>query len=127
MAEPRNETKAKEDIKLAAASAIDVITKAASDAGRVISDAAAVALNVLSAKGAGDHDLLIELKTRMEGLKGDIKAISDGTGARIAEHEVRLCALEAAKGRQTVFVTVGIVLVAILMSMVIYHLFQIKI
>src|SRR5665647_203714 len=97
MAEPRNETKAKEDIKLAAASAIDVITKAASDAGRVISDAAAVALNVLSAKGAGDHDLLIELKTRMEGLKGDIKAISDGTGARIAEHEVRLCALEAAK------------------------------
>ena len=119
--------KTKEDIRTAAASAVEVIARAAADAGRVVSDAAAVAVGVLNTKGAGDHDLLIELKTKMEGLKDDIRDIKNGTSARIAEHETRLCSLEASKSKQSLFITLGISIVLILTSLLVYHLFGIKI
>jgi vacuolar-type H+-ATPase subunit H len=63
------------------------IADAAEEAHKVVADAAATSVKVLHLKSADDHDLLIELKTRMEGLKDDIKDIKDGTTKRIADLE----------------------------------------
>ena len=37
-----------------------------------------------------DHDLLIELRTKMQGLLDAITEVRTGTSAQIKEHEVRL-------------------------------------
>jgi hypothetical protein len=116
-----------EEIRIAAAGAVEVIVKAASEAGKVVSDAASVAVGVLGSKPAVDHDLLIELRTQLVGLKDDIKDIKTGTSNRIAEHEKRLCDLEGSKSKSATYQTIGIGLLIILTSMLIYHLFGIKI
>lgn len=67
--------------------AANKIAEAASKAHDVVADAAATSVKVLHLKSADDHDLLIELKTRMEGLKDDIKDIRDGTTKRICDLE----------------------------------------
>ena len=41
-----------------------------------------------------DHDLLIELKSEMVGLRADVKDLKDGTKERIRDHEVRLRFIE---------------------------------
>ena len=71
----------------AAKIAAERIADAASEAHKVVSDAAATSVRVLHLKSADDHDLLIELKTRMEGLKTDIKNLTDGTTKRISDLE----------------------------------------
>jgi hypothetical protein len=42
-----------------------------------------------------DHDLLIELRTEMRGMRIDIKNIADGTSLKMADHETRIRTLEA--------------------------------
>jgi hypothetical protein len=37
-----------------------------------------------------DHDLLIELRTEMRGMRGDIKGLSASTSATISDHETRI-------------------------------------
>ena len=37
-----------------------------------------------------DHDLLIELRTEMRGVRDDIQKLTDGTAKQIADHELRL-------------------------------------
>ena len=41
-----------------------------------------------------DHDLLIELKSEMVGLRADVKDLKDVTKERISDHEVRLRFIE---------------------------------
>jgi hypothetical protein len=41
-----------------------------------------------------DHDLLVELRTEMRGVREDIKGLSEGTSEKISDHETRLRALE---------------------------------
>jgi hypothetical protein len=75
------------------ASAVTVakIAAAAQEAHQVVTDAAATSVRVLHLKSADDHDLLIELKTRMEGIKTDIKDLKDGTTKRIDDLETGKC------------------------------------
>lgn len=41
-----------------------------------------------------DHDLLIELRTEMRGMREDIKSLSDGMSAKISDHEMRIRGIE---------------------------------
>lgn len=107
----------------AAGEATKVIAQAASEASKMLANNAAEALKVTSVKSGNDHDLLIELKTRMEGLRDDIKALSDGTTTKIANHETRLNALEESKTRQTVLLSIGISVLVILVGLLTSHMF----
>lgn len=96
---------AKVDIERAAGGAVRVIADAAQEAAKVVASAASEAMRLVNAKslvGANDHDILIELKTRMEDLKNAVKAISDRDELHItkaeflehlkadADHEIRI-------------------------------------
>jgi len=41
-----------------------------------------------------DHDLLITLNAKVDRLIVDVKAMGDGTGTKLAEHEVRIKKIE---------------------------------
>lgn len=41
-----------------------------------------------------DHDLLIELRTEMQGVRRDIKELTDGTAGKLADHELRIRFIE---------------------------------
>jgi hypothetical protein len=118
-----------EQSKLADAAnlAVTTIASAAAEATKVIAGAAAEASKVVASKGSLDHDLLIELKTRMDSIRDDIKDLKDGTSTKIAEHENRIFALESAKGKQSVLISAVVVLGGIVTAMVVFHLFGIKI
>jgi len=85
-------TESKQEIAQAAAAAAAEATKtiaqAALEASKVVAQATAEAVKVREIKGADDHDLLIELKTRMEDLKIAIKELTDGTARRIDNLEL---------------------------------------
>lgn len=119
--------KAADILASAAEKAITALASAAKDASTLLSSNASDAMKISNMKNEGDHDLLIRLETKMAGLKDDIREIKDGTATKISQHETRIFALETAKGKQNVFVTVGIVVLGILTSLVIYHLTGIKI
>ncbi len=79
---------ATKSIANAAESAAKLIANNAESAAKVVANAEAAALRVANVKGPDDHDLLIRIETRMEGLKADIKELKDGTSKRIDELEV---------------------------------------
>jgi hypothetical protein len=114
-------------VESAASQALKTIATAATEATKVVASAASEAAKVINAKGAIDHDLLIELKTRMESLKDDIRDLKDGTTAKIADHETRIFSLESSKSKQNTLLTIGIALLALVTSMLIWHLFGIKV
>ena len=77
----------------AAAEAVHSIAAAAELAKATIANAAAEAVKVTSSRnvdGVVDHDILIELKTKMDDLKDDIKDLKDGTSTQIAQHEIAI-------------------------------------
>ncbi len=41
-----------------------------------------------------DHDLLIELRTEMRGLRDEVRGLNNGNAEKILDHEKRLRALE---------------------------------
>ncbi len=41
-----------------------------------------------------DHDLLIELRTEMRGLRDEVRKLNDGNSEKIQDHEKRLRAIE---------------------------------
>ena len=81
------------DLECATSDAIHSLAKAAEDAKAVVAAAAAEALKVTATRGAGDHDLLIELRTMMSGVKADIKELKDGTANKIEDHEKKFIEL----------------------------------
>lgn len=114
-------------INMAAAEAVKVIARAAEEAALVVTEAANNSAKILSMQTSHDHDLLIELKTRMESLRNDIKDIKDGTAAQIADHEKRIFSIESSKTKTNTLITMGIAVGTILTSMIIAHLFGIGI
>lgn len=116
--------KHKDEIRDAANEAKTIIAQAAELAAKAIADAAAISVKVLRVKNADDHDLLIELKTRMEGLREDIKDLHDNVSLRLDDHEKRIASLEKSKDSQTIWVTIGTSLVGILVAIMMYHILK---
>ena len=110
------------DIGAAAAEAVQVVADAAKEAAKTVADAAASALKVTSVQQGNDHDLLIELKTKLEGIREDIKNLSDGTTKQIADHELRINNLETDKTRTTVMLSIGVGILSLLVSLLVWHL-----
>jgi hypothetical protein len=77
-----------------ASAAVKVIVQAAEEALKIVATNTAEALKISNAKSSGDHDLLIELNTRMDGLKTDIQNLTHGTSKTISDHETRILVLE---------------------------------
>lgn len=75
--------KATAAIASAAQDAVKLLASDASTAAKVVADKADVAHS-----GNCDHDLLVILDTKMEGLKCDIKDLKDGTSRRIETLEL---------------------------------------
>lgn len=113
---PRKKATQSQDISYALSEAVDTISQAAKDAVKTITDAAAV-------KDSSDHDLLIELKTKMDGIKADIKDLGDGTSKTIADHETRIRTVEKALDefptvKKLVYGAAGLILVSVLSAIV---------
>jgi hypothetical protein len=113
-------------IASAAQDAVKVLANATSEATKVVANNAAEALKVSNSGNANDHDLLIRLETKMTDLKEDIKDIKDGTTAKINDHEIRLNGLETSKTKQTTLLSIGVGILVILTTLLVYHLFQIQ-
>ena len=113
---------AKKEIATAAGEAAKVIAQAAAEATKVIASAAAESVKVANVQNSSDHDLLIELKTRMVGLKEAVENIQNGTSVQIADHETRLNALESARTKQNTLMGVGIAILTLLVSLMTYHI-----
>jgi hypothetical protein len=118
-----------EQSKLADAAnlAVATIAAAAAEATKVIARAASEASSLVTQKSSLDHDLLIELRTRMDNLREDIKTLSDGTTVKIAEHESRISTIEGKGSKQAVLITVIIALGFIATTLLVYHMFGVKI
>jgi hypothetical protein len=100
------------------------IARNAADAIKIVADAAQRAIESTNSRYLNDHDLLVELKTQMIGIKEDIKDLKDGTSRQIADHEIRLNTLETSKIKQTVLLSIGTGILSILVSLLVFHLFQ---
>lgn len=123
-----------ESLKTAAAEALKTLTDASSLALKTIADAAQNASRVISANASttasalnvsssGDHDLLVELKTTMAGVKADIKDLADGTTKTIADHEQRIRNIEKQSDdfgniKKVVYGAIGFILISVLGALV---------
>jgi len=76
--------KATAAIASAAQDAVKLLASDASQAAKVVADKA----DNIGHSGNRDHDLLVILDTKMEGLKCDIKDLKDGTSRRIETLEL---------------------------------------
>lgn len=121
------DTAASEAVKIisdAASKATTAIADAALSASKLLASNAAEAVKVSSVKDGNDHDLLQRLDQKVDSLKEDIKEIKDGTAVKIADHELRLNKLETNNTTINVKVAIGIGILTLLVSLLIYHLFQ---
>jgi len=112
-------------IERAAQEALKVVAEAAMEATKTLATAASSAVDAIRSANmasSADHDLLIKLETKMDGLKDDIKGLSDGTSKQISDHEIRINSLEVEKTRTAVLLSIGIGLLGLLSSLLIYHL-----
>lgn len=78
----------------AASDNVKVIAAAAETATKVLATAAAEAVKVQIARSSEDHDLLTELKVRMDGLKADILDIKTSVTTHTDSNTQRICDLE---------------------------------
>ena len=108
----------------AADTAAKVVASAAEAAAKVVASAAAESVKVVNEKGSNDHDLLIELKTRMEGLKTDIKDLSSNTSLKIENHEKRIFDLEKTKTSQTTLISIGALILTVLVGILVNHVLK---
>jgi hypothetical protein len=123
------------DIERAAADAVKIISDAAAvaskgvasaafDAAKVVAEAAAVSVKVLSVKNADDHDLLIELKTLMGVLKDDIKDLKTGVSVQLADHESRVKRLETKTANYFITITLYSLAIAGIISAFMIHVLK---
>ena len=115
--------------------ALQVIDQAKEQALKVVANAAAEALKVTNVKGADDHDLLVRIDEQLKNVKADILSLKNdtaasildlknGTSLKIEEHEKRIFKLEQTKGITNLLVSIGIGILLVLTTMLVYHLFQ---
>lgn len=116
---------AKDTLKNSIDALITAVEKIASHQAAPIAPIAPIA--PLAPVHSGDHDLLITLVAKVDGVKEDIRVLNDGTSAKISDHETRLRALEkiqeSSSGTMSittkiVFGAVGIVLTAVMSGLV---------
>ena len=80
-----------------------------------------------------DHDTITSLvasvnafhvstNEKLMEIKNDIKDLRDGIKQQIADHEVRINRLETSKGNQTILISIGIGLLTLLTSLLVYHI-----
>ena len=69
-----------------------------------------------------DHDLLIELRTRMEDLRKDIQEIKDGTSFKIDSHEDRINKLEKSNAKYFLTISIYSAIGAVLITLVTFHI-----
>lgn len=110
-------------IECAADDALKTIALAASEATRVVASAAVEAAKVVNLASSADHDLLIELKTRMESLREDIKSLKNDIISDIDDHETRIFALENSRTKQTTLISIATGILSILVGLMVFHLF----
>ena len=103
-----------------------VLAQEAADAKKVINEATAEACKIKNTKQDGDHDLIVELRVRMEDLKNAIQALTDGTAKKIDDHEKRILDLEGSKVYINVMLTVGSALLVLLSGLIFFHIFGMK-
>ena len=75
--------------------ALRVIAEAANQATKVVATAAAEASKITANNLAGDHDLLIKLETKLDGLIVDVKLLNEGTSGKLSDHEGRIRIMES--------------------------------
>lgn len=119
---------AKSLIAQEAEAGLQVVNRAAAEQVKVIANAVAEALKTSGTQGSGDHDLVIKLGEKMDGIKEDIKELKDGTSLKIAKLELDVAAqlvminmLKESKKTTAVLLTIGSTLLGILLWMVAYH------
>jgi hypothetical protein len=126
------------EIENAAAEALKTLSLAAEAATKTIADAAALATGVIATAAADaaklaathatqnstDHDLLIELRTKMDAQTLAIKLLGDDKFTKVMAHETRLNELERSNIRQVVAISVGTLWLFALSVMLIWHLFH---
>ncbi len=81
------ETELNKNIVNAAQDAAKLISTATETAAKVIANAASEALKVVNAKGEGDHDVLIEIKTQVARLIQDVANINNNLANKIEKLE----------------------------------------
>jgi hypothetical protein len=55
-------------------------------------------------------------------IKADIKEIKDGVKTAIADHELRINRLETSRGNHAILISIGIGLLTLLTSILVYHI-----
>jgi hypothetical protein len=100
----------------------EAIAHAASEALRVIECAKVEAVRVNNTKENNDHDLLIRIETRMQGLKEDINEIKNTASLQITDHESRLKKLENKTSNYFITITLYSIAVAGIIGLVIYQI-----
>ena len=116
----------KEVLAAAAQEAVHAIAGAAELAKATIAQAAMEATKVVNAKnadGTNDHDILIELRTKMVDLADDIKDLKDGTSTQIEKHEAAIVMIKDEISdlpliRKLNYGAVGFILIAVLSAVV---------
>lgn len=114
--------KAKKDIDDAAKSAMKVLNEAASKASDLILSSATRAAEQVTIRSHEDHDILIELRTKMGLLKDDINEIKNGTARQISDHEGRIRKAEMNITRILTFGTIILVFIGILQFVIAKYL-----
>ena len=105
--------------------ALQTLASEAKDAKHALAVDAEIATNRLATKNpddSSDHDTLIEIKTVQQTMLTEIREMKDGTNTQIGNHEVRINRLETSKSNQTILISVGIGLLSLLTSLIIYHI-----
>lgn len=115
---------AKTDLEQAANEAVSVIASAAAEAAKVVAAATSEALKIVNLKNGDDHDILIEVRTEMRGIKSDIKELKDGTTRQLADHELRITSGENLRGRLTILTSLGVALLTLLSGLMFYHMIK---
>lgn len=65
-----------------------------------------------------DHDVLIELRTEMRGMRSDIKTLSDTLSKSVSDHETRIRALEKTADNLMGKMVFGITIISFGMSII---------
>jgi hypothetical protein len=113
-------------MKVTLEKAKDTIAEAAERARHEIASEADAARKFKFTQDNSDHDIIVELRVRMEDLKNAIQTLTDGTAKKIDDHEKRLLDLEGSKTYTSVMLTVGSALLVILSGLLFFHIFGMK-
>jgi len=122
-------------IASAAREAVQLIASDAREATKLLASNAADAVKVTNIKGSDDHDLLIELRTNMNGLRDDIKTLKNGNVPakdfdelkddfykKNEKQDIKIEALENKTANYTITMVLYSIAVAFMIGLTLYHM-----